>query len=254
MNFKIGNGSSFSLYFDPQCEGKSLSKWVGNHCFNCLRLPHNIPLDAIINNGKWVLPIRCLHCSQCKLLFSLTTINTRHDIVLWQNNHDLSTRSIKEDIFSSHPNFQWDKFIQHKGHAINYVVFYWMTLLKGLKTSHNFAARGLGTTITCCLCDSTLESHNYLFFNCSFAQQVIRIVLHRGSFFLLEPSLSDVLLFGDTLEHKIISRIYFLFVSILVYMLWHERNNRLFKNKSSSISLIITNIIQQVLTNSEIQR
>lgn len=58
----------------------------------------------------------------------------------------------------------------------------------------------------------------------------------------MEPSLSDVLNFGDILEKKIIFKIYFLFVYISIYMIQHERNNSLFKTKQSIIKNIISNI------------
>lgn len=75
------------------------------------------------------------------------------------------------------------------------------------------------------------ESHKHLFFTCSFSWHIIRAVIPNGHFFLMEPVLSKVLNYGDNLEHNVISRTYFLIVSIAVYMIWRERNNRMFKSK-----------------------
>lgn len=74
LNYKVGNSSLFSLYFDPWCHCKSLFDWVRNHYFKCIGLPEDTHMDAIIKNGKWALPDCCLNYLQSKTLILDITI------------------------------------------------------------------------------------------------------------------------------------------------------------------------------------
>lgn len=122
----------------------------------------------------------------------------------------MSNKSITTKIFSYAPVVPWADLILFKGYAINTTIFMWMTYIKGLKTSVNFKICGLGTTFCCLLCQNELESHNHIFFKCDFTWRLIKHLLHDGMYFLLAPTLGQVLNHANTFDHKISKRIYLL--------------------------------------------
>lgn len=102
-----------------------------------------------------------------------------------------------------------------------------MAYIEGFKTSDNFSRRGLGNSLLCCHCSSVNESHKHLFFECLFTWNMIKTLLPYGNFFMLEPSLHQVLHQAQFLGHKVIKRIYLLIVTTMIYIIWKERNARL---------------------------
>ncbi|GJT55811.1 reverse transcriptase domain, reverse transcriptase zinc-binding domain protein [Tanacetum coccineum] len=120
-----------------------------------------------------------------------------------------------------------------------------------LKTQDRLRQWDVGPSIDlnllkCPLCDLVPDSHDHLFFECSFSSQVwskVRVLMDA-----IPPHLSDVVAFivllskGKTVV-SIISRIVVVATS---YYIWLERNGRLFKKKTSTPSQIVDVIFSTV--------
>lgn len=137
-------------------------------------------------------------------------------------------------MFSHLPDKSWAKFLWFKGHTINLAIFCWMDFVEGLKTSNKLHKCGLGPSLQCCFGSLSIESRRHLFSECPFTWNLIKELLPSGIFFLLEPSLLQVLQHSQPLDHKIKRMSYLLVILVIVYIIWKERNAKLFNKESSS--------------------
>ncbi|GJW90626.1 retrovirus-related pol polyprotein from transposon opus [Tanacetum coccineum] len=122
-----------------------------------------------------------------------------------------------------------------------------------LKTQDRMRQWDVGLSIDlnllrCPLCDLVPDSHDHLFFECSFSTQVWFKVCALCVMDSISPQLVDVMAFivpiskGKTVI-SILSRIV---VAASLYSIWLERNGRLFKKKTSSLDQIIQVILSMV--------
>lgn len=133
----------------------------------------------------------------------MNTYLLESDTVLWRNNNNISNVLIKYTLYSHMHNLSWTDLIQFKGHGINLSIFTVMDVHKGLKTSDNFKARGFGTVFPYFFCHTSPKSHNHIFFDCPLTGNILREVLPYGNYFLLAPTLIQVLQHDNNLSHKI---------------------------------------------------
>ncbi|GJX15534.1 reverse transcriptase domain, reverse transcriptase zinc-binding domain protein [Tanacetum coccineum] len=150
----------------------------------------------------------------------------------------LSNRDIVRSGFSLENSFS---------HCIpRHAIHMWLVIQQKLKTQDRLRQWDVGPSIDlnllkCPLCDLVPDSHDHLFFECSFSSQVWSKVRVLCGMDAIPPHLSDVVAFivplskGKTVV-SIISRIV---VAATSYYIWLERNGRLFKKKTSTPGQIV---------------
>ncbi|GJY57254.1 reverse transcriptase domain, reverse transcriptase zinc-binding domain protein [Tanacetum coccineum] len=127
------------------------------------------------------------------------------------------------------------------------------SLMQKLKTQDRLRQWDVGPRINlnllrCPLCDLVPDSHDHLFFECSFSSQVWYQVRALCGIDSISHRLADVIAFivpiskGKTVI-SILSRIV---VAATSYYIWLERNGRLFKKKTSSLDQIVQVILSMV--------
>lgn len=136
----------------------------------------------------------------------------------------------------------WHKSLWFKGYALNYALYAWLAINGGLKTFEVLSYRGIGTLLNCLQCGKEVDSHSHLFSSCSFSLSPIRNVLTIGSFFLLEPSILQVFISIDVVEHSTLRRLNLLITVITIDEIWKERNRRDYNTDLSEASVLIKHI------------
>ncbi|GJS84290.1 sodium/hydrogen exchanger 6 [Tanacetum coccineum] len=145
---------------------------------------------------------------------------------------------------------------------IDDVIFFWVkgkTAPQKLKTQERLWQWDIGPSIDlnllrCPLCDLIPDSHDHLFFECAFSSHVwskVRVLCGIDS---IPPRLIDVTTFINPISKGKTALSWQTAVSILSrlvldatsYYIWLERNERLFKKKTSSPDQIVDVIISMV--------
>nr|GEU56739.1 hypothetical protein [Tanacetum cinerariifolium] len=105
------------------------------------------------------------------------------------------------------------------------------------------------SNLKCALCELQPDSHEHLFFNCSFAQQVWNRVKDLAGLFNSSPSMDDILhgIAPFAKRRTLKSIVAKLVVAAAAYFIWQERNGRLFKESKLSVSQVSDNILNSVL-------
>ncbi|KAF3606625.1 hypothetical protein DY000_02045094 [Brassica cretica] len=114
----------------------------------------------------------------------------------------------------------------------------WLALLRRLPTKDRLRRWGLNVTDQCVLCSTSVETHHHLFFECSFSSA---LWLTFASAILPNPP-TDLHAAAAWIEAS--SRILCskrvillkLFFQSIIYIIWRERNSRIFTFVSSSSS------------------
>lgn len=173
-------------------------------------------------------------------------INSGPDRIDWLDGIKPTNHTFKSLCFYSDADVDWSTSVWFKGCSLKFSMFSWMAMVGDLKTSDNFAKRNLGEILLCPLCNGSPESHGHLFFECSISFWVIKNLFPDGHLFLIAPNIQQVFHVAFEQQHKVLTRLYLLITSVAIFVLWTERNARLFNNSSSSPFNLLLNIKRRI--------
>ncbi|KAJ9536695.1 LOW QUALITY PROTEIN: hypothetical protein OSB04_un000168, partial [Centaurea solstitialis] len=165
------------------------------------------------------------------------------------NGHGTCTvQSIYTSLAGQMPVIPWWKAVWFKGHIPKHAFCLWTTCLKRLPTLDRVATwKEEPPDLSCRLCGIANESHDHLFFECSFSRQVwIQVmdkVALRGfpcSWTPIIDALSDQSTRPNVLEHSLV-------LAATVYTVWCERNQRIFRDISKPVPHLVQLIMTAVL-------
>lgn len=214
-----------------------------------------IPKDAfvshIIHDSNWAFPIT--------QTFELNEVrNTLPPLVQSRLNGDDQTRwtltskgqftiaSLWDRLRTPFPKVLWHKVVWFSGHIPKCNFITWLAIQHRLSTADRLVSFGLHHTPQCSLCQGS-ESHDHLFFNCPFTNQVwkaIQLKLHVSwparnwaEWVTLLTNFK-----GKTMKN-VITKLSF---TVAVYHIWIERNVRKFQNHHCSWEVVVHKICTMV--------
>nr|GEX92409.1 hypothetical protein [Tanacetum cinerariifolium] len=130
-------------------------------------------------------------------------------------------------------------------HAFNL----WLMIKGKLKTQDKLRSWDVSSSLaTCCtLCETQPDSHEHLFFDCSFSKQVWCHMRDLAGLSHVPPSLELILdIINPMARRKTCSVISMLVFAASAYFIWQERNDRLYKNNKKSAAQIIKCIMSAI--------
>ncbi|KAL9811976.1 putative reverse transcriptase zinc-binding domain-containing protein [Arabidopsis thaliana] len=195
-----------------------------------------LPLNAIVRDAFrghdwWISSSRSRNSSIVLLKNALpptdNMIECQHDDVYkWKPNHHTPSNN-----FSAIPK-----------HAF----ICWVVAWNRLHTRDRLISWGLNIPYVCVLCNVLDESHNHLFFQCQFNEEI-------WSFFTIRPGMtppnhfhSILLWLKSASTSKNLSLIIKLIFQACVYLIWRERNSRIHSNNSRTPSHLLKEIQQTI--------
>ncbi|GKC96556.1 hypothetical protein Tco_1161998, partial [Tanacetum coccineum] len=159
----------------------------------------------LVVNGAWNWPqLWLLKALNLGLVPTPTIVDSRHDCMRWRdNNGHMKEFSVK---------CAWE-VLRPRG---NEVAWY--------------------HTVRCSLCNTQSDSHEHLFFECTFSAQVWYLVRGLAGMDLVPPVLEDIRMWFQPMAAKraVINIVGKLIFAASAYYIWLERNNRLFENTRRS--------------------
>lgn len=178
-----------------------------------------------------------------------TGVADEHCWDLEGNGHGtLTVQSVYTSLAGHMPITPWWKAVWFKGHIPKHSFCLWTACLTRLPTLDRLAVwKEEPPVLTCRLCGLVNESHNHLFFECSFSRQVWIQVMHKVqwedfpcSWTPIVDALSDPTLRPRRLEHQLV-------LAASVYVVWCERNQRIFRDTSKPVPHLVQLIMSAVL-------
>lgn len=127
--------------------------------------------------------------------------------------------------------------------------FFWLGLHGRLWTSERRARHGLQQSPTCVLCDQLDETHDHLLAECVYTREVWLCILSTFALGHLTPTADDTLLewwlrtrarFHDDLQ-----KAFDTLVLLVSWMLWKERNRRVFDDDPSPATTLLDRVKEE---------
>ncbi|GJZ08185.1 hypothetical protein Tco_0542468 [Tanacetum coccineum] len=217
--YTIGDGSIISLWYDRWCHSSPLSDVIST------RDIFRAGLDLATKVRDVDAPDRL------ELEDGLGRVQPFSVRVVWNS---IRPRDSKID---------WCDVVWFTNHIPRHAFNLWLIMKKKLKTQDMIYSWDVSDALStvCPLCELQPDSHQHLFFDCSFSKQVWN---HMKTFVDLpnsRPDLNNILSFIRPTAKRRSSRSFIanLFLAASCYFFWQERNSRLFKNNKKTVSQVI---------------
>lgn len=164
---------------------------------------------------------------------------------LWRNSsgsfvRNFSSKSTWDFLRNSSPLVPWAKVVWFKEEIPRCSFITWLAMLTRLPTKDRLRRWGLAVPADCVLCAQGQETHNHLFFECVFSSELWRTFAQRlGLSQQVDLQLvASEIVANQSLVHSskgVVARLLF---QVCVYLIWKERNKRIFSSTSSPVAAV----------------
>ncbi|WZZ40579.1 hypothetical protein YC2023_036838 [Brassica napus] len=243
LRCSIGDGKTTLFWFDYWTELGPLLTLFGPSGPRSLRIPLSATVSQAVSDGHWNLPpARSEFAETLQVILSTLPVpcdTNGSDVYLWRNQSggfgtSFSSRVTWERIRTPLPSVQWHSVVWFKEEIPRCSFISWTAFLGRLPTRDRLISWGIYVPPGCVLCSSADETHDHLFFECTFASAAwLRFC---GRYMVAPPaSLTAVVdicrnLQGPHAQRAVI--ILKLLSQVIAYNLWRERNARIFRDVS----------------------
>ena len=158
-----------------------------------------------------------------------------------------------EDIRPRGNETRWTHIVWFSHCVPRHAFHLWLVMKRKLKTQDLLRQWDVSPStnlnlIQCPLCDSQPDSHNHLFFDCSYSSQVWFGVVSRAGMDIASCSLDTIVSWLIPIAEKrsVLSIVAKLVLAASTYFIWQERNSRLFMHKKRSQDQLVDVIFTTV--------
>lgn len=240
---EIGDGKTASFWYDNWTGHGPLIEFVGSLGPQKL----GVPALALVAHAKgpegWKLPsIRTRTPTLQALRETLQNMTPPHDDrgadrYSWgpvtNRSTTFSTKKAWDHIRPSAPKGIWAKVVWFKSAIPKHAFTFWTAHLDKLPVRSRLLNWGMNISSSCCLCTQHLETRDHLFLHCEFSEELWKLVLHRlGQTRFLFMNWQSMITWLSSTSPGNSSKLKLLVIHATVFLIWKERNNRLFNNST----------------------
>lgn len=248
ISFDTGVDSNLFMWHDPWFQNRPLSSRLGIEVISNAESTSKARIKDFIMDGRWIPP-RSNHNQVIELRQILVTVPiTRKDAVLWQGTKLVKLSTIWNSIRRTGTTLPWFEAVWHSLSIPKCAFFMWLALKRRLLTKDKMQSFGMQVNPSCMLCQGNTETVEHLFTSCPYSNLVLKC-----SPVPLNCTWNDWINgnFTSCNQSNWKKRIGWLFVSVMIYLVWQERNRRMHANgqprPTIQLSCIIKNVIREKL-------
>ncbi|GJW28396.1 hypothetical protein Tco_0045271 [Tanacetum coccineum] len=250
---KIGDGSGTSVWFDRWCEQSPLAAIVTSRDIFREGFSSNSKVCDLVRNGSLLWPPCWL--SKYPSLFSIpspTLVPNSSDTLEWRDEsgfaRGFSAHVVWNTIRHRNDKVDWCDVVWFSCCIPRHAVHLWLVLRRRLKTQDQLRLWDATGVMVCPLCETQPDSHDHLFFECVYSQQVWHglkaLAGLPNSSDAMDEVVSDILPFATRRTSK--SIIAKLVVAATLYFIWQERNCHLFKKSKRTVNQVVECIMHTI--------
>lgn len=254
----IGNGKSTSLWLDYWLpDARRFCDILPFRVLNSTGLPWNAKVSDIISEGRWSFPTGHLDLQTIWNSIHFQPRTHLEDHCKWQGHPSgkFTIDSAWDFLRDSRPTDTMYHLIWFPEHVPRQAFILWIASMGRLHTMDRLLSHQIISSATCALCGLHTEMHNHLFFQCTYSASVWRNITEKT--LVNWPNMDWLCLLqwaATTFRKKkdfshYLSR---LALSATIYILWYERNNRIFSQifrSGQKLSEEVFDIIRSCLLN-----
>ncbi|KAL0294745.1 UNVERIFIED_CONTAM: hypothetical protein Sangu_3212400 [Sesamum angustifolium] len=175
----------------------------------------------------------------------LPPIDNGSDSILWRGG-DFSTKVVYDIFRNPGPKVGWYSLLLGPCKIPKYSFVLWLAILEKLSTMDKPWLSHLGGV--CVLCGRELETHEHLFFRCSYSWRCIRVLKNSVRFSWPNRAWGEDIPWASKryVGRHIVQAAYRALLAAMVYHIWQERNQRVFMHTTRPSSLIARNAIDAI--------
>ncbi|GJW44970.1 RNA-directed DNA polymerase, eukaryota, reverse transcriptase zinc-binding domain protein [Tanacetum coccineum] len=230
---KIGDCSGTSVWFDRWCEQSPLAAIVTSRDIFREGFSSNSKVCDLVRNGSLLWPPCWL--SKYPSMFSIpspTLVPNSSDTLEWRDEsgfaRGFSSHVVWNTIWHRNDKVDWCDVVWFSCCIPRHAVHLWLVLRRRLKTQVQLRPWDATGVMVCPLCETQPDSHDHLFFECVYSQQLVDILpLHKE----------------NLLESVCIAK---LVVAATLYFIWQERNCHLFKKSKRTVNQVVECIMHTI--------
>ncbi|XP_021985805.1 uncharacterized protein LOC110882000 [Helianthus annuus] len=253
----MGNGSNTRVWFDTWDNVCPLNLFITPRMIANAGYDMGERVANVYHNGEWGWPISWVNrFPVLHQLANVTLVPQVQDRVIWRTRDgkdtDYNTYEVWNDIRMSQEKVTWENVVWYPQAIPRHAFLMWLIVCKKLKTQDVMSKwRSSGNAnynLMCCsLCVSGPDSHNHLFFECEYASQIWYGVREKAGMQTIGERLEIMnYLTQHAGSKRAIHIIGKLVVAASAYLVWQERNNRLFTSKKWSANQLIEVILMTI--------
>ncbi|XP_024006225.1 uncharacterized protein LOC112082856 [Eutrema salsugineum] len=245
----VGNGLTASFWFDYWNDLGPFISMFGVSGPRQLRIPLSSHVVQGTRHGAWHLPPARSELSET-LQTVLCTISPPSsdkcsDYYLWRNaaggfGPSFSSKVTWDHIRVSSPSVPWHKIIWSKEEIPRCSFIAWLAMLVRLPTRDRLLRWGMSVPGQCLLCNSDQESHEHIFFRCTYSSELWSrfagsLWPNPPTSYQLVPAWIGQRTTGNSRRLQVLGKLIF---QCIIYSLWKERNARVFSSVSSPVLVL----------------
>ncbi|KAL0294410.1 UNVERIFIED_CONTAM: hypothetical protein Sangu_3219700 [Sesamum angustifolium] len=245
--YKIGDGSSFSLWQDAWHERGPLCLTFPQGP-EVTGLPLSSSLSSVIQSNQWCWPAS----TDADIIGITSQLPPLHpsaaDCISWRSSSGKFTFLAAVSLIQpTTPRVSWYVLLQGNFKIPRHGFILWMAILEKLSTMDKpWVPR---TENGCVLCGGLFdETHDHLFFKCSYSKRCLSILRRKIRFQwpFLEWQTGLIWASKRWRGPHLINAAFRATLAALVYHLWAERNNRKFSATSASAEYITSRVLDDI--------
>ncbi|XP_033134016.1 uncharacterized protein LOC117127540 [Brassica rapa] len=267
LKANLGNGQKISFWWDIWTPLGRLIELFGDSGPRELCIPlYASVADTCDENGWRLRGARSLAAESLQIYLTgiiLPSLSQDDDVFHWVIDGDAMPRYSAsrtwEELRNRAPLVSWSTSVWFKMATPRHAFLMWIAHNDRMPTRVRLSSWGLGTSTSCCLCDSALETRDHLLLGCEISEQIWKLVLQRlgctHSAFMTWTSFVEWISLKDSTTPLILKK---LVAHATIYNIWAERNKRLHQGISSTpptiYKLIDRNIRDTILGKKKIKK
>ncbi|KAK1424620.1 hypothetical protein QVD17_19953 [Tagetes erecta] len=249
---KIGNGRDTFAWSDNWCNQSPLNRFITPRDIYNAGFSLHAKVADLVSNMNWKWPVAWYDLFPVLIHVHVPVISTnRKDVTIWHDMHGeertFSTMMVWDTIRQRKQLINWYNVVWFT-HCIPRHAFHaWLVCQNKLNTQDRMKKWNMN--MSCCpLCMRNIDSHEHLFFECAFANQVWKAIRVFTDMVQVDGKWEDIVQFFISRgEWKSISSIVDrLVLGAAAYYVWQERNARLFENDKRTPTQISNVILKTV--------
>ena len=260
VSVRLGDGTGVRFWCDRWLDGRSICD-LAPHLFQAVgkRRRHSRTVADALFNRRWVRDIK-----------GILSVDVISDYLrIWDALQGVSIQPGVQDVFvwkwtasgqysasSAYRAFFLGRTALHgasqlwKTRAPGRCKFFgWLVLQRRCWTSDRLARFGLQNAGACAFCDQHEETVEHLLLQCPYSREVWFKLLRMGGLQRLMPqpdsSLADWWVSSRKLVPKTMRKGFDSVVLLIMWILWKERNARVFQQSSSSAGMVVQRIVDE---------
>ncbi|XP_021985819.1 uncharacterized protein LOC110882016 [Helianthus annuus] len=253
----VGDGTRTSAWFDYWCDIGPLGNFISPRTIANAGFRLEDSVSDIQLNGEWKWPVawRDLFPVLIQLDQFHVTPN-KIDRIMWRDGSDrkdFSTSCVWNTIRYKETEVEWSAIVWFNQCIPRHAFLMWLIMRGKLLTqdkilSWDLSRRKNMNMMCCLLCYANHDSHSHLFFECNYSAKVWDMVKRKVGMDSVQPKWADIV---NWLLHRSKSKLAADYVARVVvaataYVVWQERNARIFKNQLRPPETVGAHIIQLV--------